>query len=319
VSFGDRSQVCELIGEMVRLAPSDHWRFARFAHDLRADDVLLARSCADRETEVAALRAEFTAHRAAVAHGPRIGVARSSHPYLCGVTLLFADRQTEFGILTLLRTSAQFHSAEIRLLTLALCSACEQLSAAHLPSNGSNGSYGTNGATAPKAPRRRDQAAGSPRTDSVMYVLERERLDVVLSEPGGAQRLPVLLESTVRELTASWTEDPASQREGLANPLPFLRLRTQPLAGRNGAYIGVLIDGAPARDSLAGAAARYEISPRESQVLALLLDGSSLAEIACELHITSSTVQDHVKSLLHKTNAQNRSSMIAKVFGWRNP
>jgi len=50
-------------------------------------------------------------------------------------------------------------------------------------------------------------------------------------------------------------------------------------------------------------AARYHISPRELQVLALLLDGAKLEEIGNQLSITSSTVQDHIKSMVDKTAA----------------
>ena len=294
-----------LVEEIAQLASADHWRFARFAHDAMGSAVLLPNGRRVGGDELAALRAEHAVHRNVVPRGPRIAAAAHlTDPYESGVTMLFADHRTEFGILSLLRTRERgaFGSAEMRVLTLALCSACERLAAV------------------PAA------EAGGDR--SLMCVLEREKLSIVLDSgaecdgtfapaPACEQRLPRVLESAVRELTASWTEDPATQRRGHALPLPFLRLRTQPLAGTGGPFIGVLIETVPHRNSLARAAARFEISPRESEVLALLLDGSSLAQIAATLHITSSTVQDHLKSLLYKTNAQNRSEMIAKVFGWR--
>ena len=58
------------------------------------------------------------------------------------------------------------------------------------------------------------------------------------------------------------------------------------------------------------------MSPREAQVLVHLLEGSQIPEIGERLFITSSTVQDHIKSLLHKTGSKNRSHMIAQVLGW---
>jgi DNA-binding CsgD family transcriptional regulator len=51
-------------------------------------------------------------------------------------------------------------------------------------------------------------------------------------------------------------------------------------------------------------------------VLALLLDGNHLDQIAKQLHITPSTVQDHIKSMLDKTESRNRSELIARVLGW---
>jgi DNA-binding CsgD family transcriptional regulator len=68
--------------------------------------------------------------------------------------------------------------------------------------------------------------------------------------------------------------------------------------------------------SLTAAAAQFAMSPREAQVLALLLDGAQIPEVGERLAITPSTVQDHIKSLLHKTASKNRSQMIAKVLGW---
>jgi DNA-binding CsgD family transcriptional regulator len=68
--------------------------------------------------------------------------------------------------------------------------------------------------------------------------------------------------------------------------------------------------------SLTVAAAQFAMSPREAQVLALLLDGAQIPTVGERLAITPSTVQDHIKSLLHKTSSKNRSQMIAKVLGW---
>ncbi len=88
------------------------------------------------------------------------------------------------------------------------------------------------------------------------------------------------------------------------------------MAGPAGLFIGVSLERSKLEHSLTEAAERFRISPREVQVLALLLDGGQLNEIAEQLHIASSTVQDHVKSLLEKTGTDNRSEMIGKILGW---
>jgi DNA-binding NarL/FixJ family response regulator len=54
------------------------------------------------------------------------------------------------------------------------------------------------------------------------------------------------------------------------------------------------------------------------QVLALLLDGAKLEEIARRLYIASSTVQDHIKSMVDKTGSRNRTELIAHVLGWES-
>jgi DNA-binding CsgD family transcriptional regulator len=132
-----------------------------------------------------------------------------------------------------------------------------------------------------------------------------------------AARLPIVLEETVRELTSAWSAD-STKQPGVAHPVPFLVVRTQPMSGPAGFFIGVRIDRFEPPNSLTGAATRFHISPREVQVLALLLDGNHLDQIANKLHITSSTVQDHIKSMLDKTESRNRSELIARVLGWES-
>jgi DNA-binding CsgD family transcriptional regulator len=39
-------------------------------------------------------------------------------------------------------------------------------------------------------------------------------------------------------------------------------------------------------------------------------------QISKQLYITSPTVQDHIKSMLEKTESRNRSELIARVLGW---
>jgi DNA-binding NarL/FixJ family response regulator len=60
----------------------------------------------------------------------------------------------------------------------------------------------------------------------------------------------------------------------------------------------------------------FRISPRETQVLILILNGKTLNQIALELCITSSTVQDHIKNMLIKTETHTRTELIVKLFGW---
>jgi DNA-binding CsgD family transcriptional regulator len=132
-----------------------------------------------------------------------------------------------------------------------------------------------------------------------------------------AERLPTVLEETVRALTVGWSSDSVNQ-PGISRPVPFLVVRTQPMSGPAGLFIGVHIDRFQEPNSLTGAADRFHISPREVQVLALLLDGKHLDQIAKQLYITPSTVQDHIKSMLDKTKSRNRSELIARVLGWES-
>jgi DNA-binding CsgD family transcriptional regulator len=60
---------------------------------------------------------------------------------------------------------------------------------------------------------------------------------------------------------------------------------------------------------------RFGLSPREIEVLALIVDGASNREIARALSIVAGTVQDHVRAICAKTGAKRRGDLLARVFG----
>jgi DNA-binding CsgD family transcriptional regulator len=313
-----------IINSILELVPVSHWSFARFKGNGDTDQLL---SAVGDGHEFLRLKKEFIAQRARTTSGPSIAATAGAAPYGSGLTLLFADNRARFGILTLLRTDAlgPFTSSEIRALTFALDAASDRLSELRLMESQDQRLAGFRLDDSAEPPT----AAVRGEDTSAQYILNRD-LEIVLSWTSENERrvsvtplrlpvqshLPVILQEAVRELTESWTTDSASQQTGVAQPVPFLVVRTRPLSGPAGLFIGVTIERSKPGHSLTGAAARFSISPREVQVLALLLDGLQLGEIAERLHISSSTVQDHIKSLLHKTDTQNRSEMIARILGW---
>jgi DNA-binding CsgD family transcriptional regulator len=309
-----------IVAAIPRLVPASQWSFARVAPTGDLTALLASNGNRDELTRLA--RDQIQRQRAKAKAGPRIGATIGPlGEYASGVTLLFADGRTDFGILTLLRTRelGPFTSSEISVLTLALAAVTEFLSELSLP----------------RPPRRakpglREIGPAAERGEGAFYVLDRD-LRIVLAwnsedqrpialtglETRIAERLPVALEEAVRELTAGWPGAPLKQ-PGVAHPAPFLAVRTQPMSGPAGMFIGVRIDRAQAPNSLARAAIRFGISPREVQVLALLLDGNPLEQIAKQLLITSSTVQNHLRSMLDKTECCNRSELLARVLGWES-
>lgn len=58
---------------------------------------------------------------------------------------------------------------------------------------------------------------------------------------------------------------------------------------------------------------RFQISPREMEVLALVCEGLSNRKIAESLYISEQTVKDHVRSLMKKVGASSRSALIAAL------
>ncbi|MFC7524103.1 response regulator transcription factor [Parapedobacter sp. GCM10030251] len=55
------------------------------------------------------------------------------------------------------------------------------------------------------------------------------------------------------------------------------------------------------------------ISKREYEVLQLLADGRSNAEVAAELFVSLSTVKTHVSNLFHKLDVKSRTRAIGKA------
>jgi len=54
-------------------------------------------------------------------------------------------------------------------------------------------------------------------------------------------------------------------------------------------------------------ATEIELTARERSVLALIVDGKTNKDIAATLHISPTTVRDHVSQILAKLNASNRT------------
>jgi DNA-binding CsgD family transcriptional regulator len=310
-----------ILSAVLNIVPASHWTFARVDPKGVLDSLYGSHGSGKG---LAGLADELKRQRTKSPSGPRIAATLGSlDDFASGITLVFADARANFGILTLLRTTEMgpFTSSEVSMLTFALDAVSDRLSALRMLS--------PEGQTAVR-PDRPDGDAIAKVSEGAFYVLDSD-LQIVLAWSSEDQRrialtglhtqiaarLPIVLEETVRELTSAWSAD-STKQPGVAHPVPFLVVRTQPMSGPAGFFIGVRIDRFEPPNSLTGAATRFHISPREVQVLALLLDGNHLDQIANKLHITSSTVQDHIKSMLDKTESRNRSELIARVLGWES-
>ncbi len=316
----DTDPALPIVVAILRVVPVTAWSFAR----IKPIGVLtsyLASAVIAGDFE--RLTLELARQRAKARSGPRIAATLDVlGDYESGITMIFADARTDFGILRLWRVAGAglFTSSEIGILTFALDWASDRLSALRMQ----------------LAPRLEPRTSGrdpseeraTSDAEAALYILdpaleivsawtsdEQERLAATGLRSRLANRLPPILEESVRQLTSGWPANAAPKR-GVARPVPFLVVRTQPMSGPAGSFIGVRIERVLGHNSLADAAARFHLSPREVQVLALLFDGCHLDEISSILHITSSTVQDHIKSMVVKTDSRNRSELIAQVLGW---
>lgn len=61
-------------------------------------------------------------------------------------------------------------------------------------------------------------------------------------------------------------------------------------------------------------AAPIILTAREMQVLLCLVDGDDNAEIAAEMYLSRETVKSHMKHLVEKLGARNRTHVVALAY-----
>lgn len=91
------------------------------------------------------------------------------------------------------------------------------------------------------------------------------------------------------------------------------------LSSRAGTLVAVSVNRVHRNDPVAAARERFNLSPRETDVLEHLLVGKTTAEIARTLVIAESTVGDHVGAILRKTGVSRRPQLLALVLAGNRP
>lgn len=85
-------------------------------------------------------------------------------------------------------------------------------------------------------------------------------------------------------------------------------------AWRLGDRVAVSMESAAPHDLTALALEAYSLSPREREVVELVLLGWSTSEIGARLHLSPYTVQDHLKAVFDKTGVRSRRELAADLF-----
>lgn len=163
--------------------------------------------------------------------------------------------------------------------------------------------------------------------EEAVRICENQDLDVVLMDlvmPGmdGAQATQAIRQSCpaiqVIALT-SFKEEDLIQRALQAGAISYLlkNVSASELAEAiRAAHAGRSTLAPEATAALIHAATRpakpdYDLTPRELEVLALLVQGQSNPQIAAELVVSRSTVKFHVSSILSKLGVESRTEAVA--------
>jgi DNA-binding CsgD family transcriptional regulator len=160
------------------------------------------------------------------------------------------------------------------------------------------------------------------RATPALFVVDK-RLRVLFYRPDPDERrkefrpaengaLPPSLEYTVLKLLAQDEE----HGEGVwrAAVSASVAVRVFELDGGATVAYAVMVERFALRDQMETVSNRYGLSPRERQVLALVVKGLRNDEIAQHLFISKSTAIFHVKQLLTKTSSRNRTEMVSKII-----
>ena len=131
-----------------------------------------------------------------------------------------------------------------------------------------------------------------------------------------SKQLPAFIESPLRAFLSEWDwSDPARCPSVSFAPVPPLVVRAFPLQGGTVRAL-VMVERVHLRLALERARREHGLSPRELDVIRLLFEGYRMEEIATELCVAESTVQDHVKRAIGKAGARNRVQLAARILGW---
>jgi DNA-binding CsgD family transcriptional regulator len=89
-----------------------------------------------------------------------------------------------------------------------------------------------------------------------------------------------------------------------------------PLTGPqvDGGY-AITLQTAPAGDLTRGLMPAWNLTPRERDVAALIIEGRSSDDIAASLFLWPHTVRDHIKAIFGKVGVHNRRQLTAALTG----
>jgi DNA-binding CsgD family transcriptional regulator len=173
---------------------------------------------------------------------------------------------------------------------------------------------------------QRHVEVASKRQRMKLIIVDRERRVLLDSIEPGEHELRLLLsddrtklridvDGVVESLIEQCVrEDVRHSRIAFLGAQRFVRVTR--LNGNSGILFALSVEFFRGGDSLSRATRKYQLTPREIDVLAMILEGASATETAHALKIAETTVQGYYKRLLSKTKSRNRPAMVANVLDW---
>jgi DNA-binding CsgD family transcriptional regulator len=144
-----------------------------------------------------------------------------------------------------------------------------------------------------------------------------EYLRLLVPPPEGRAPVPASAYNVAAQLHAVESDvdtNPPYARVSLPDG-QWLSLRAARVSGPRPSTIAVTIEDASPAERIGLFARAFGLSPRESDLLALLPTGADTRALAQQLFVSEHTVQDHLKSTFRKTTTRTRQSLLSRALG----
>ncbi|HXW77550.1 MAG TPA: helix-turn-helix transcriptional regulator [Candidatus Eremiobacteraceae bacterium] len=142
--------------------------------------------------------------------------------------------------------------------------------------------------------------------------------DIGEGEPGEEQPAPALprvLATLVPQLRARLRDRADTSTAALLTV--DLCVRACNMRSDNGKSLLLVLERVHRRDAVRHNLEKFALSPRECDVVMLVLYGHSNRRIAAQLFLTEYTIEDHLKRVFAKLAVRSRTALAAKILGWR--